>query len=299
MNTLIKYIALSFAALALVSCKDDRVSLGTVQYRPSFLWSDSAVNPVNKTFTFDFSQDAQTDKSWAEFQFVDNDGKVIGKDVMQVFDEHGRQLKNNRFRVMSDVAEKQLTFTFSPDAAARKYQGCIKLVAHHNLDRLGSQQLNPGEKVDAMQWTLHYDKVMNPLAKGLMWVGIVLFVLLLIWFCIIRPDLYPHFPKFRKSIIVKQNDEIKCQFTFVFTGARKVVFSNHKVKQSFFNRLFTGRVKTYVNPIFKKELTFTPRRKGAFVLGSGYAPQPNPIPRNGVATITNETNKEKLTIILR
>ena len=67
-----------------------------------------------------------------------------------------------------------------------------------------------------------------------------------------------------------------------------VVFAAQKEKQSFLNRIFIGRIDTYVNPIFTQKITFVPKKRGkyGFVRAIGYTIIPNPIPRSGNATIT-------------
>ncbi|MBQ6061996.1 MAG: hypothetical protein IJK87_00005, partial [Prevotella sp.] len=103
------YIFFLSIILLLSSCKDNSISFGTVEYYPSFLWVDANITPVTKTFDFDFSEDAKNDShSFAEFQFVDNDGKPISTEVMQVYD-NGERLKDNKLRVGSEVDSKQLT----------------------------------------------------------------------------------------------------------------------------------------------------------------------------------------------
>jgi len=290
------YITAFILLACLSSCtKGESVSFGTVEYYPSFLWVDSNITPVKKTFDFDFSQDAKENNSFAEFCFVDNDGKVISTDVMQV-EIDGKQIPDNKFSVKSNVSSKDLVFKFSPKANNGKYQGYLKLV-RHSLDRLDSQELQPNSHVSAFQWTLRFDKVMNPLAKVLMWIGIVLLAMLFLWFFVFRPIFCPHFAKFTKSILIEKNGTIVGQLNYAYTGARKVVFSNSKKKQSFWHKIFVGEIKTLVNPIFENELTFVPKKKNAIVYGLGYIIHPNPIPRNGIAKIS--LPKEHLLITLR
>lgn len=293
-----KYIKCHILLLTLLfvtSCDNNSVSFGTVEYYPSFLWVKSNITPVEKTFEFNFSQDAQQDsKSYAEFQFVDNNGNPISTSLMQVSDEEG-ELKDNKLRVSSNVKSKVLTFVFSPNASYGKHQGYLKLIGH-DLDRIESQPLKPGDKIDVFQWTLHYDKAMNPLAKILLCIFTAIVACLMLWFLVVRPSVYPHFGKFRKSILIKQNDVIVGQLNFAFTGARKVVFYDRKVQQSIWSRIFIGEIKTYVNPLFKTKLTFTPKRRNAAAFGTRYSVNPNPIPRSGIATINNQFEKISMTL---
>lgn len=269
------------------------VPFGEVTYYPKFLWTHDSMKPATKTFEFDFSPDAKNDKEcFAEFGFVDNDGKAISTDVMQVSVDD-LQLENNVFRVNSSEESKKVEFRFSPDAEGGKHQGYLKLTSH-NLDRLGPDTLSPGEKVDeVLQWTLVYHKTMNPLAKAFMWTGIFAAIALVFWFGVLRPSLYPRFGTFKKSILVRKDNRNTDQFTCSFKGARKVVFSTKRARQSFLNKLFVGEIRTVVKPYFTSELTFTPRNKGrkAFARGKGYSANPNPIPKNGLATIENAESK--------
>lgn len=290
------YIAIiSSILLFFTSCKEEGIPLGTVDYYPSFLWVNSQMTPVLKTLEFDFSQDAKNDKTcFAEFQFVDNEGYPVGTDVLCVVID-GKTLKDNKFKVESNISELALSLSFTLEANEGKYQGYLQLI-NHNLDRLDSQQLNMNDKVDAFQWTLNYNKRLNPLAKLLLWIIISIVICLCIWFGFIQPILYPHFKKFSKSILITKDGRIIGQVNYSFKGARRVVFYDRKVDQSKLNRFFVGKIKTFVNPVFKNKLSFTPRKKDAVVQGAGYLINPNPIPRNGVSTITHV--QEKVTITL-
>lgn len=291
-----KLIIISFMTIVFSSCEDKSTSFGTVEYYPPFLWAESETRPVTKIFEFDFSQDAQNDpRSFAEFQFVDNEGRAIGTDIL-LLSIDGQQLKDNRFKVDSKVKSKEVTFSFAPQARSGKYQGFLRLVSH-NLDRIDAQQLSPGQEVDAFQWTLQYEKSMNPLAKGLMWAVIIIVSCFLLWFIFLRPALCPHFGKFTKSILIEKEGVIVGQLNYSFKGARRVVFYNKKEKQSLLKRLFVGETRTLVNPNFSPKLTFVPQKRGAAAYGTEYSVKPNPIPRSSIATITN--NRQKLTITLR
>ena len=290
------YIIVSIILISLSSCKkDESVTFGTVEYYPSFLWVDSKTTPITKTFEFDFSQDAKDYDSYAEFQFVDNEGKPINTEIMQVFAD-GQQLKDNKFRVGSNVKSIDLTFKFCPNAENGKHQGYLKLIGH-KLDRIDSQELCARQQVDVFQWTLGFDKRMNPLAIFLMWMIIIIFIALVIWFLLIRPILYPHFGKFTKSLLIEKDNKIIAQMNYSFKGAKKVIFSSRKEKQSLLNKFFTGEIKYLTNPVFVDKLTFSPRKRCAAVYGNGYIIKPNPIPRSGIATINNI--QQKLVIKIR
>lgn len=291
----LKFLLFLLTLMCFTSCDKNIVSFGTVEYYPGFLWKKSVITPTKKTFEFNFSLDAQHDSnSYAEFQFVDNNDIPISTEEMQVYDGTV-QLIDNKLQVQSNDKSKVLTFYFSPDASNGKHQGYLKLISH-NLDRIDSQPLKPGDKVDVFQWTLYYNKSMNPLAKLLLFIFLAIVACIIFWHLALRPALYPHFGKFKKSILIKQNGIIVYQLNYSFTGARKVIFYDREVKQSIWRRIFIGEIKTYVNPLFKSKLTFSPKRRGAAAFGTGYTVNPNPIPRNGVATINNHLGKISITL---
>lgn len=281
--------------MLLLSCKDDSIDMGTVYYSPSFLWVEADTIPLKKTFQFDFSDDAKGEGTiFAEFEFVDNSGVPISTDEMIIYID-GKEQSNNRFRVNCNEDSKEISYIFTPSASEGKHQGYLRLV-QHNLHRIDNQELSVSQQADLFQWTINYKKNMNPLAKILLCIFLAILVCLLFWFLVIRPSVYPHFGKFRKSVLIKQNDIIVGQLNFAFTGARKVVFYDRKVQQSIWSRIFIGEIKTYVNPLFKAKLTFTPKRRNATAFGMGYSVTPNPIPRSGVTTIINHFEKISITL---
>ena len=233
-NITISIVALS---LFLLSCDKGGVSLGTVKYYPGFIFSDSSMTPVTRTFDLEFSEDAKQDKNcFAEFQFVDNNGKPVSTKEMQV-SIGGKELKDNKFKVYSNDTEKQLTFTFSPNAKEGKHQGYLKLVSH-NLDRLDSQQLSPGQQAEAFQWTMHFKRTMNPFAKGLLWLLAVLCGLLLLWFLLLKQIVYP---RIKLSRLQLQSDD-GYYVNKKINGTRMVVVTSNYKPQGKLNRLFTGRI---------------------------------------------------------
>lgn len=291
--------AIMIAAFGILfsSCGDDKsvVSLGDVEYYPQFLLCDSSITSLTKTFDLEFSQDAKLDKNcYAEFQFVDNNGNPVSTKVMQVSID-GKPLKDNKFRVTSKDTEKQLTFTFSPDAKNGKHQGYLKLVSH-NLDRLDAQQLTVGQQVDALQWTIHYKKAMNPLAKVLMWLGILLLAALALWFLMIRWMVYDYIKV--GSIRITEPYYSQRQIK----GARQLVFTSKPTKQSFLNRLFTGKIIYEINPVWNVPVIFEAASKGQVKMrhNQNYTIDPYDmvLKKQEEYTLFNENTRDKIKLTI-
>ena len=266
--------------------KKDIERLGKVLHHPSFMWKEEETTELTDTLYLNFNKDAKAESnSYVELEFVDGEGNSISNEELQISNE-GQLLKDNKLKVKSSDNYVVLKFRYLPKANRGKHQGFLK-IKKHNLDQVPEN----------IKWQIHYEKNMNPLAKSLMWIGLMVFACLLLWFLIIRPIKYPRFKSFKKAIIVTQNKQVVYNKTCQFKGARLVVFASQKEKQSFLNRIFTGRIETYVSPVFAQNIVFVPKKNGksAFVRAIGYNTMPNPISRNGVATISNNQMEIKLT----
>ncbi len=263
----------------------ERQKMGKVSHYDDFLFVRGKIVPINHEIEFSFNDDARADKNaFAEFAFVDNSGKAVSSDDM-IITVDGEKLSNNRFRVTPSHEKVNIAISFPSGAKKGKHQGYLRLV-NHNLHRLNSNECT-GQTADAFQWTVYNSKTMNPLAKALMWLGILVASALLLWFIVIKPIKYPRFSKFKKMVLVKKNGVVEAQFTCDFKGARRVIFATSKQHQSTLNKLFTGRIDTIVNPVFEEPITFLPRKKKkAMAKGKGYLFNPNPIPQSGVAQIS-------------
>ncbi len=139
------------------------------------------------------------------------------------------------------------------------------------------------------QVTVHCDNL-TPWAKIGIGIGSGILLLLLLWFLLVKPVKYRTFKKLRKQMLLQKNGKILEQRNVEFTGARQVVFANKQVKQSFLNRLFTGKIVTYTSAEFTAPVTIQPmrNRKEAYVKALGYTVTPNPMPKSGVATLENK-----------
>lgn len=267
---------LIFLCTILSSCKDESVDFGTVEYYPEFLWVDANITPVVKTMVCDFSIDAQNDaNTFAEFQFVDNNGNPIQTSEMQVKVD-GVCAESNIFRINSKTDSVKLEFTFSPNATAGKHQGYLKLI-NHKLDRLDSQELSPEGTIDVFQWTLNYDKRMNPLAFTLMVVGLIIFAVILLWLAFLKRIFYPQFRAINKSVIIPNDVPI----TLHFKGKRMIVIDNKQHKQGFWNRFWTGEIQYIKNSSITAKITFKPTRRRNQIIfiskATNYVCTPNPI----------------------
>ena len=288
-------------AVLLCSCNTQDIptqSLGEVSYYPSFLCWDADTVSLTKVFELDFNQDAKDEgvKTTAEFAFVDNDGKVVDPKELEI-KVNGVVAKDNKFTVDATQENVELTFTFLPAAESGKHQGNFRMVKHSLLDRVDNQIIEDSSAIDVFKWTIYFEKNMNPLLVGLIWLGAIILFVLFVWFAFLQPT---HFKKFRKSVLVAKNGKNIEQFNCDFSGCWKVVFASQKVKQSRIDRIFNGEIKTIIRPSFAQPLVFVAKKRGktriAWATGSGYNVQSNPIPQSGRTEIIHSSEKLKITL---
>ena len=293
MRNRILIILYSTVLVFLCGCKDIQ---GEAYYYPEFLWTDSNNIPIYKTLVLDWNDDSQNDpQTDITLKFCDNNGCDIPKNELKIFADD-TCLDNNTITIKSKIDSIKLKFEFSPEAEDGVHQGFIKVINTSNLVRVDNTYLAEEKNPDIYQWTFQFTKLMNPLAKLIMWIGIIIGSILLIWLCILKKIIYPQFPKFRKQMLIRKNGQIIQQSNIILTGARKAIVSNRTEKQSILNRIFCGKIAYIQNDLFTEPLIFVPKRKNAMVLGLGYQSDKNPIPRNGKSIINNSKLKIQITL---
>lgn len=294
MKKIASYVSLLFCVI-LASCSDNNIDMGTVSYYPPFLFVEADTVPLVKTFEFEFSEDAKAEPSvFAEFEFVDNSEKPILPSELMVFVD-GKQLKDrNCFRVTSADSKKEIKYIFTPTAKSGKHQGNLRLV-RHNLHRLGNVQLALGQCTNVFQWTIYFDKKMNPLKLGLIYFFSILLVCILLWRFLIRKHVFKQFRAINKMVVIPNQAPISIRFK----GARMVVLDNAHHKQSLWNSFWTGRIVYKYNSTLTTSITLLPTSKGRKILfksdPSHYTCVPNPIDV-GPSQITDAINHQNITI---
>ena len=137
----------------------------------------------------------------------------------------------------------------------------------------------------------------NPLQIILLWFGILALALLLLWFTMLKPILYPGMRLSRLELSSKKGYYINKKIN----GARKVIISNKRNKQSFLNKLFTGEILYIVNEIWTSPWELSPkdRKKVAKINLHGkymITPITSELANYGEYQLINIDTKESITI---
>lgn len=269
-------IALLFASAALcgvmTSCSGgssiEQVSLGTATYHDSFLWSDADTTFLDKTLTVNFNQDAIARDAAADLVFTDNFGKRISTSELQIVFE-GKTSPNNAIRVAprgEETRDFNIRFRFLPSAESGKHQGFI-ILRSHGIKAANNVEINGDTQV--VQWTIYFEKQMNPLKKGLIIFAIVLLAFIGAARLILHRKTFGSTAK--KSITATDASGVILfgPKTLRFKGCSEVIFSDRPMKQGALDIFFRGKTLTIVSPAFDTPLRLSPCKKKEIKVSAG------------------------------
>ena len=300
LNNLVKISAVLLLALGLCSCGEDKVDgikWGETKVYDDFLWKSFEPDTLWRTLELDFNRDAKRFLQRPVKLSVckkNEDGvfAVVNNSELQAFVD-GKVCENNVLVIEPSLDSLRLGFVISSNVEDKSHFYYLKVVDAAGLERI--QGLEPKEfnddSVALQELVIEKGSKMNPLAKLLMWIGLIALSALFLWFLLFKRIVYPRMSKMKKTVKVMLNGETVGLFTAVFTGARRVYFAKEKVEQSWFSRIFTGEIKTVVIPSLVESIEFVPKNKWALAKGKGYMIIPNPMPQSGVVKITDNVNK--------
>ncbi|MBO4754285.1 MAG: VWA domain-containing protein [Bacteroidales bacterium] len=257
----------------------EEIDLGEAEWYGSFWWSDAK---AQDTLTFDlnpqFNESASKMGAHIQLRFsettTDKD-KPLGLQCQLLF--NGEPSDGN----LNIDPGQPAVLSIIPNTDSREGKHYYQLISVPSSKR-NLENIN-GEPVSDYQLTLRssYDVDMNPLKWAVIIICAIILALLIVWFLIMRPLLYP---TIRLSSI-----QMECQPIYKnprIKGCRRVVFSNRRRQQSLLNRIFTGEVKYITEDFWDKEWSLVPGSKKTRVraLGvSGYAMNP---PGNTIEALT-------------
>jgi hypothetical protein len=257
-------IIFSALALAFVGCNkgnDDNSFLWgkTNSYEP-FLWKKQVPDTLKQTLCFDFNDDAQKFLSSPLTLGVfkkDNDGHLrqVQTDEMQLF-VNGQALAGNVITVNSSDKEIEVGVVFNHNAENKMHYWYIKPIDNAGLDRINDQD-SFGTDDAIMEVKLKKRHVMNPLAEGLMWLGITILAALVLWFLLLKHMIFPTFRVMYLQLVGPEPYLRKLKIK----NCRKCVLAGTPEKQNWFNKVFAGEIKYEVNPLWTAPVVFEPRDK--------------------------------------
>ena len=292
--------------ILLVSCgkkADDATAptrWGKTNYYEKFLWKKHVPDTLYRTMEFDFNQDAKRYMNeplrLGLYKKTDSDKMVlVSEKEMEVFVE-GKKCKENIIDVYPEMDEIKVGIVFKPEAENKVHHWFFRPVDDGGLDRINDMAPDAfnADNSSLMEVEVEKNKVMNPLAEGLLLTGIFLIGCLLVWLLILKAIF---FPTFRVGKILL-TDPVPYNSLKRLKGYRKLILTNKKTTQGFFNRLFTGKVQYEVNPIWTNDVVVEPKDKNSVRLRCplDYMADARVLKKNQEYTIHNITTGNKTTI---
>lgn len=263
--------------------------MGKATWYDSFLfWGASTPDTLSIDLKALFNDEASKDGSKVEFVIKDKDG---GKDFQLFF--KGQPVENSKITLNSSNDESILSVVFNTDAKEGKCYLKITPNDKHELDNINEQPVQNYELTLRSKYVVMW----NPLKTILMWLGIILLAALILWFLLIKHFMYPSI----KVASITINDPYFSKVRI--KGVRKVVFTNKKMEQGLFNRIFTGEILYKKNEIWTAPLAFEAgaKKKTLRVVRTKdyvFAPYTSMLkaPNDYVVENTNDRTKIKLSV---
>lgn len=270
---------------------DEEKDMGSVEWYDSFLfWKEKEQDTLKIDLMAQFNDEAKKDGSVVTLKIFNRENK---KDYTLFF--NGEPVKNGLITINAkdQDGKAELSVVFNKDAQNGKRYFDIEIVDRESLESINDAPV--GEY--AVSLRSEYDEVWNPFKTFLMWLGITLLALILLWFIFLRNIIYSYTKIGR--IIVK----FPYYASFNIRGARKIIFSNRPVKQSALNRFFTGRIANNVNKCWTQNLILEPSKNKTLRISDGrrtyaFTPYDSRLKVNSNYEIQNKDQGGKIEILI-
>ena len=157
--------------------------------------------------------------------------------------QNGKPLKGSEIVIRPTDKTLDLQFRFDKAAAPGTYKLFMKILDCGDLDQINGEEAKVGNIIGSgIEWQVQYEEGLNPLVKGLIWIGIIFAALLALWFAMLRWIIFPTFAFDNLQVIYYEGESRIGREDCSLRGARKIVCSKSPKYQSKLNKLFCGRI---------------------------------------------------------
>lgn len=257
-----RYIILLIFTGIFFSCKeevDTSMLWGKTDYYTDFLFNDYEPVKMVKTICFDMNEDANGrvgNVRFGLYKKMEDDSYVLVKDEIRLY-KNGELCKENTILITPQDKEVQLGIEFTPKAKEGVHKWYLKVLDNGGFDRINEYTMDEESSPLLLEWKAEKNDIVNPLKLGLNISLLILLGLLLVWFLIMKPILYPTF----KIGNIKFTNGVYFSTKRIY-GARKLVVTNSSKTQGAINKLFTGKIVYEKNEFWPDEWEVYPKGKG-------------------------------------
>jgi len=291
-------LLVSFLILSSCEKKEEYVgpttNFGATEYYKPFLFSKSATLRLTKSLKYSFNDYAIEKESSIKIKLVDTAQKTLSDKNIRFY-INGELVKNNEFNIKSKESESgvlKIGLELLPDYPDGYTSGFLS-ISNHSLDVINNNDLNTSSEERIFKWEARHKLVMNPLKKALIWFGLLLLVISLIWFFALKNMLHPKFKKGKIQILSPYFGGVSFN-----ANTKLIVFTKTYKKQKILNKIFTGKIAYEVNPVYAQDIILRPGRgnKIKIKLPVGGRIKPSVINLEKFNSYTIQLNKEEIKI---
>lgn len=289
--------------LASCSKKDDGAAptrWGKTNYYDKFLWKKQVPDTLYRTIAFDFNDDA---KNYMDGPLrlglfkKTNSGKMlpVTDSEMEVFVD-GRKCEGNVIDVQPGTDELKVGIVFRPEAENKVHHWFFRPVDDAGLERINDMDPDTfnADNASLMEIEAEKNKVMNPLAEGSLLTTILLVAALLVWLLVLKAIFFPTFRVGKVQI----SDPVPYNSLKRVRGYRKMILTNKRPKQGFFDKVFAGKILYETNDLWTSEVVIEPKDKNSVRLRcpKDFMADARVLKKNQEYTIQNMTSGTKTKI---
>lgn len=257
-----RYILIIIFTGMLFSCKeevDTSMLWGKTDYYTDFLFNNYEPVKMKKTICFEINEDANGRVNNVKFGLYkkeeDNTYTPVKKEI-RIY-KNGVLCENNTLIVTPQDKEVELGIEFTPEAQEGVHKWFLKVLDNGGFDRINEYATEEESLPLLLEWRAEKNDIINPLKLGMNISILILLGIILVWFFVMKPILYPTF----KIGNIQFTNGTYFSTKRIY-GARKLVITNSQKKQNAINKLLTGKIIYERNDFWPDEWEIHPKGKG-------------------------------------
>ena len=252
-NVCLKIIICLICITSFHSCKTELEgkNLGTSIHYDDFLWETYTPDTIFQTISIE----ADFDEPVTLGLFEKETCMPVGEKI-QLY-SNGEFCTHNQITINPGDTQINLAFVYTTDESS-KDQWYFCVVNPGDLDRINSKVAKNGLPLPEMTMKAERKHIANPLAKIVMWIGIILGALIILWFAVLRRLFISSFSITNMQVIYYNGDDKLANESITIKKARKIICSSSTQKQSLINRIFLGRIEYLENSFWTTTVEMTP-----------------------------------------
>lgn len=268
MKQKLQFVVLLLGIGLLTSCglNGDKTSelWGETEYYNDFLWNHYEPLVMQRTLCFEWNEDALTDKTPIKLALRARKEDFSYKKAKHIklyrLKENGewKPCKNLEFKVKPGTNRVTLGIEFKEEAKDSVYNLAFCVQDAGNIDLVNEENVYNTTHVTPICIRTIKTTKMNPLAKLIMWIGILILTALLLWRLILRRMVFPTFAFSNLHIMYLDGESKKGIEDCNMSDVRKIVCTNTNLSQGRLNYFFTGRVEYVTNPFWTSPVEIIP-----------------------------------------